>query len=336
MATEVTSEAGAVFIGPDDLSAELERSVLAGAAVAETDWDPIDVAGPGAVQCVQGILTNDVEAPGPGAFVYGAALTPKGMIVSDLWVACRADRVTLFAPTTGRDAALAIIRRTFPPRLARAEERGAAFAVLRLVGPEALRAAADAGLAVPEAGRVAEAETDVGYLAGRPALDTPFRLQLTLPRDAVERVRTALHAHGVTPAGRQALELARLLAGFPALGSEIDRKTLPQEVRYDELEGVSYAKGCYTGQETVSRLHFRGHANRRLVGLHWDAPPERSDLAVAYGDKVVGRVTGAAWLHASGAYRGLALVRREVAEGQTVTAAGAGATVVPLPIVPGA
>src|SRR5258708_9948328 len=70
------------------------------------------------------------------------------------------------------------------------------------------------------------------------------------------------------------LELGRILAGWPRLGAEIDQKTLPQEVRYDDINGVSYTKGCYTGQETVSRLHFRGHTNRHLGGLLWQAAPD--------------------------------------------------------------
>jgi len=49
------------------------------------------------------------------------------------------------------------------------------------------------------------------------------------------------------------MELARILAGWPRLASEVDEKTIPQEVRLDEIGGVSYTKGCYTGQETVSR-----------------------------------------------------------------------------------
>src|SRR2546422_1651177 len=74
-------------------------------------------------------------------------------------------------------------------------------------------------------------------------------------------------------------------------------KTIPQEVRFDVIGGVSYTKGCYTGQETVSRLHFRGHPNRQLRGLAFEQPPaEGGALPVVHAEREVGRVTSVTWL----------------------------------------
>src|SRR5204863_149594 len=83
------------------------------------------------------------------------------------------------------------------------------------------------------------------------------------PAPQGERLAGRLAAAGAVEAEPAMLELARILAGWPRLGAEVDDKTIPQEVRFDEIGGVSYTKGCYTGQETVARLHFRGHANRQ-------------------------------------------------------------------------
>src|SRR5207249_7003499 len=62
---------------------------------------------------------------------------------------------------------------------------------------------------------------------------------------------------------------------------------------------ISYTKGCYTGQETVSRLHFRGHANRNLRGLLFESDPPAAPAsgwsAVTHEDRDVGRVTSIAW-----------------------------------------
>ena len=117
------------------------------------------------------------------------------------------------------------------------------------------------------------------------------------------------------------LHAARILAGWPALGVEIDEKTLPQEVRYDEIGGVSYTKGCYTGQETVARIHFRGHTNRELRGLAWrepGAPDGRRGRSPR--EKEVGTVRST--LTVDGRTLGLALVRREVEPGAEVMAGG--------------
>jgi folate-binding protein YgfZ len=114
--------------------------------------------------------------------------------------------------------------------------------------------------------------------------------------------------------------------GGPVAAREIDEKTLVQEVRFDENDGVSYEKGCYTGQETVARLHFRGHTNRDLRGLLWDpdilseARDRPADSKVLLGEKEVGSVRSTLSLPTGRI--GLALVRREVETGQVVTAGG--------------
>jgi len=168
----------------------------------------------------------------------------------------------------------------------------------------------------------------------------PFVFQITAAADRVASIQRRLIDAGAHAASPEALELARILAGWPRLASEVDEKTIPQEVRLDEIGGVSYTKGCYTGQETVSRLHFRGHANRQLRGLLFEADPPAAPAsgwsAVTHDEHEVGRVTSIAWLPDGGGsvlgrWIGLAILRREVPVGATVRAAGREARVVGLP-----
>ena len=100
-------------------------------------------------------------------------------------------------------------------------------------------------------------------------------------------------------------------------------------MRYDEIGGVSYTKGCYTGQETVARLHFRGHTNRELRGLAWREPGIPEGRSVLAGEKEVGTVRST--LTVGERTLGLAIVRREVEPGDDVVAGGRGARVVRLP-----
>jgi tRNA-modifying protein YgfZ len=90
------------------------------------------------------------------------------------------------------------------------------------------------------------------------------------------------------------LELRRIKAGTPRFGREIDDRVLPAEAGLVE-RAVSFTKGCYPGQEPIARLHYRGHANRGLRVLAWDAGelPEY-DAPVEFEGKEVGRVTSAA------------------------------------------
>src|SRR5207248_603121 len=257
------------------------------------------------VTAAQGLLTNDVEKPGDGAFVYGALLTPKGMIVVDAWVARLGATMSFAVAAEGRERALAIFTRSVPPRLARLADRTTELAVYRLAGPNALAVAEAAGLPVPSApGRVLAVPAPGTSEVARATEAAPFTLQLTFPTAETEVLTARLTAAGAVPADAATLELARVLAGWPRLGAEVDDKTIPQEVRYDELGGVSYTKGCYTGQETVSRLHFRGHTNRYLRGLLFDAEPPATPAdgwsSVTHLDRDVGRVTSLAWVPESG------------------------------------
>jgi folate-binding protein YgfZ len=85
------------------------------------------------------------------------------------------------------------------------------------------------------------------------------------------------------------VERARIEAGVPAWGAEIDDSILPAEAGLDRTH-ISFTKGCYPGQEPVARLHYRGHANRGLRVLRVDAQP---GAEIRHQGKVVGRVTSA-------------------------------------------
>ena len=282
--------------------------------------------------CIQGLITNDLEGPGDGALVYGATLTPKGMILCDLWAGRAGATVTLSYPTHGRAVLFDMFQRQLPPRLARVTDRAGARAVLRLAGPAAITIAEKAGLAVPLPGRVGRsAFRPSDCVVCRPANDLPFALELHVAPDDLGAFQAALVGAGAVAGTAAALELARILAGWPRLGAEIEEKTLPQEVRFDEIGGVSYTKGCYTGQETVARLHFRGHANRGLVGLVWQDAPDIQHGSVVQGERALGRVTSLAWCGAIEQYVGLAMVRREVDRDQPVRAGEAPARIVDLP-----
>jgi folate-binding protein YgfZ len=309
----------------------------AGAIVAPADARVLDLTGPGAVASFQGLLTSDIENPGDGAFVYGALLTPKGMIVVDGWAARLGARVRFTVPSEGRERAATILQRSVPPRLARTVDRSADSAVLRVAGAHAVAILAASGLpAPPHAGHAIETTLDDVPLEIARATDrAPFAFQITMATEHEAAVVARLVRGGAGVAEAAALELARILAGWPRLASEVDEKTIPQEVGYDEIGGVSYTKGCYTGQETVSRLHFRGHANRNLRGLLFEtdspAPPAEGWSAVTEDERDVGRVTSIAWVAGADRWIGLAVIRREVAVNAVVRAAGREARVVNLP-----
>jgi folate-binding protein YgfZ len=110
------------------------------------------------------------------------------------------------------------------------------------------------------------------------------------------------------------LERARIEAGVPAWGKELDESILPAEAGLDETH-ISFTKGCYPGQEPIARLHNRGHVNRRLRVLAVERASPGDE--VAFEEKPVGRVTSAV--------RGVALgyVRVEVPDEAELAIGGA-------------
>ena len=310
--------------------ARLDR-VRHGATLVVTQPTVIRVSGPGALACLQGLLTNDLERPGDGSLVYGALLTPKGMIVVDAWVLRQGDTLTLIMPRSGRTAAVDLFTRQLPPRLARTVDLTGEATVAWLLGAHGFQVLAKSGVGTPEsAGRLVSVGGDLSPVAVALAPESaPFVAMAVGLTPAVEPMVERLVQAGALPGDDSDLHAARLLSGWPALGVEIDERTLPQEVRYDEIGGVSYTKGCYTGQETVARLHFRGHTNRELRGLRWTASDPLEGRAIVYGEKEVGSVRSTLTLEDR--VLGLGLVRREVEPGETVTAGGRSATVVALP-----
>jgi folate-binding protein YgfZ len=296
-----------------------------------------EITGPGAVPCIQGLLTNDIVKPGENTAVYGALLTPKGMIVVDFWAIRQPTGITMIAEAQGHDAALAMFQHQLPPRLARMQDLTGERAAAWLFGDESIGHLRFAGVGPVEerAGGVT-----TGHAGGEPltivrteAWGPPFRAMLLGSLAAIEAAAGILTRAGVARGDESDRQAARILCGWPALGAEIDEKTLPQEVRYDDIQGVSYTKGCYTGQETVARLHFRGHANRGLMGLRWlSNEPLAGESVLTESGKEVGSIRSVLGL--PDRLLGLAMIRRDVEPGEMVVAGGRSARTSILPFAP--
>jgi len=106
------------------------------------------------------------------------------------------------------------------------------------------------------------------------------------------------------------LERARIEAGLPAWGKDLDDSILPAEAGLDRTH-ISFTKGCYPGQEPVARLHYRGHPNRLLRIVDVESAQAGDELR--HGEKVVGRITSAVPCVALG------YVRREVPDEAELT-----------------
>jgi folate-binding protein YgfZ len=200
-------------------------------------------------------------------------------------------------------------------------ERG----LVSLVGPEAAEVAGASELAEDEH---AHALVEVGGLAAR-AIRTDVGIDLLCDSADTEALRGGLEEAGAVPVSEAAVECLRVEHGRPRYGVDLDDTVIPQEAGLNE-RAVSFTKGCYVGQETVARLHYRGKPNRHLRGLRLSAPAQVGD-ELTFGGRPVGWVGSVAVSPRLGPIA-LALVRREAPPGSAVTVGdGIAAEVLELP-----
>jgi folate-binding protein YgfZ len=143
-----------------------------------------------------------------------------------------------------------------------------------------------------------------------------------------ERVKAALIDDGAVEIDEAQADVLRVEHGRPRYGVDLDDSVIPQEAGLND-RAVSFTKGCYVGQETVARLHWRGKPNRHLRGLRLGEQVQPG-TELRLGEREVGRITSVAASPRFGTV-GLALVRREAQPGDVLDAGGVRAEVVDLP-----
>jgi folate-binding protein YgfZ len=278
--------------------------------VRRDDLAVIEVTGSEGAEFLQGQLTNDIEALEPGTGCYAALLDRKGKMRSDMTVLRQApDRILIVLPVAPADE---VARHLDMYRIGREADVGRRddLAVSSVAGPRTPEALGGVPLGAENSHRdMRLAERDalvVATVAGADLIAAPADL------DAIE---AELAADGVEPVSPAALEILRVEMGRPAFGAEMTNETIPQEAGINE-RAVSFEKGCYVGQETVARLHYKGKPNRHLRRLRASGPIAAGD-PIVLGERNVGTV-GTAVLSPASGWIGLAIVRREAEPGAEV------------------
>jgi tRNA-modifying protein YgfZ len=283
------------------------------------------VTGPEAADYLQGQLTNDVEALEPGAGCYAALLDRKGHMQADMRI-LRLSSGEIWLDTEP-EAVVAVLRHLSMYSIGRdvhIEDVSKAWAITSLIGPAAVEAAGVGPLHPEHSHR----EVEVGGVASR-AVATDLGLDLICDAADVGAIRAAVGETGAVEVSEAAAEIIRVESGRPRFGREMTSRTIPQEAGIAE-RAVSFTKGCYIGQETVARLHYKGKPNRHLRGLRLEAPASAGD-PIRLGEREVGAVGTAVLSPALGPIA-LAIVRREAEPGAQVDVGDDGsAEVVELP-----
>jgi folate-binding protein YgfZ len=285
----------------------------------------IAVTGPDGPDYLQGQLTNDVEALAVGEGQYAALLDRKGHMQTDLRVLrVGAEEIQVDMEPAPKDQALRHLTMYSIGRDVAVADATEERALLSLIGPRA----AEVGAAPPLPEFANESTTIAGIEAL--AVGTRDGIDLFCAAGDRERLLAAVIEAGAVEVTPEAVEIVRVEAGVPRFGAEMDTGTMPAEAAIVD-DAVSFTKGCYIGQETVARLHYKGKPNRHLRGLKLSGSAQPG-AALRLGEKEVGTLGGAVVSPALGPI-GLAIVRREAEPGTELAVGEDGVTaeVVALP-----
>ena len=296
---------------------------------------------------LHGQVTNEVKSLAPGYGCYAALISAKGKMQSDLNLYALADELLLdFEP--GLAAAVTQrLDRYIVAADVQLVDAAPHYGLLSVQGPRSAKVIRAIGLfeTLPESAShfltLTHATLGQLYLMNHARTGTSG-FDLFTPTAALaavaDKLIAAARAAGGRVCGWEALEVARIEAGIPRFGVDMDENNLPPEAGL-EARAISYTKGCYIGQEVLARIRTYGQVAKSLRGLrlaeNLPALPVKGDK-LFHGDKEVGFITSAIASPALRANLALGYVRREAnapgAELTLRTAAGASvARIVELP-----
>jgi hypothetical protein len=246
----------------------------------------IEVSGVDRVAFLQGLVSNDVAQAAPGRAVWTALLTPQGKWLADFFILAEGDRLLL---DVERAQAAMLVERLGRFRLR-------AKVALRDRSDTLAVYAAWGGMPVLPEGAVMAPDPRVEGAGWR--IISPVPLAATADADGWDGHRLGL--------------------GLPDGSVDLEaEKTVLMEAGFDELNGVSWSKGCYMGQELTARTRYRGLVKRRLVPVAIDGPaPPPGTLVLRDGIEV-----GA--LRSARDGRGLATLRLEAIGADALSCGGA-------------
>jgi folate-binding protein YgfZ len=277
------------------------------------------------IRFLHGQITNDVKKLHAGAGTYSALTTAKGKMESDLNIFNLPDELLLdFEPGLTERVSQRLEKYIVADDVQIADV-APHYGLLSVQGPKAAEVINTVGLAGGDAlqknlaiVKIPDATLGDIYLANQPrAFSGKFGLDIFAPNNSLGAVADKLIAAAKGLGGRaggwRALETARIEAGIPRFGADMDETNLPLECGIDS-RAISFSKGCYIGQEVLNRIHAIGHVNKELRGLRLaddlKSLPAKGEKLFYHG-KETGYITSSVKSPALNANIALGYVRRE-------------------------
>jgi folate-binding protein YgfZ len=259
----------------------------------------IEVSGAEAVSFLNGLVTNDMKTLADGAWMPAAFPNPQGRLISSTRVLRRNESFLFNTETVSRERLFKTLERFTLAGDFRVEDRTEALAHLSVQGARAAEVVGQVlgdEAAVLERGRViTSAWKDATLYLIRATHTAEDGLDLFVDAAQAATLWDELMKAGARAVGFDALEILRIEAGLPRYGVDMDETNIVTEAGLDDA--ISYTKGCYTGQEIIARIHWRGHVAKKLTGLLFneEGKIERESKIIAADSKEIGRITSSAF-----------------------------------------
>jgi len=222
-------------------------------------FELLTVSGDDAERFLQGQLSCDVSKVTESSFLHGTACNNKGrVIVPFIILKSGADYLLVFGPTLG-SLFLAALKKFLPFYKCSMQLNNPAFSCLGLVGTETAKLLQALNLGIPAIGNAHI--TDECLLATLDA-ETPQILALVTNRSLLSRLEN--DPEMISKDDGSIWQSTGMINGHFPFSAEDSEKFTPQELLFDRNEYVSFTKGCYTGQEIVARMHYRGKVKKQL------------------------------------------------------------------------
>jgi len=278
-------------------------------------WAAVRLSGPDAREFLQRMSTQDLRNLSVGQGLQSLLLKGDGRIVADCAVLCEAtDTFLLLAPEACRQPLLEQLDRFhFSENFSTSDLSSESYPGM-LAGPRSAEYASVMAKIFQETNEQFSA-AEVEFAPHSPRL--VFRVPAAAFQTYSSRLYTALEDSGGVVGGEDLFACLRVEEGIPLFGEDLDEKTIPLEAGLKPA--ISFTKGCFPGQEIVARINNLGHPANVLVGLRLPETVESlTGRDLISEDKVIGRITSAAFSPALGGMLGLGFVKWSQREVGTV------------------
>lgn len=275
----------------------------------------IEIKGEDRVRWLNGMVTNNIKDLPLNHGNYNFVLSAQGRIQGDLYAYNRGDQIILDTERSQVESLLKILNHYIIMDDVELSDASDKLTAIGVQGPDATATLKRIGIEPNCAAPLVLCDltwNGVSTSITRMMSDQFLTYEVWLPPQQAGQLWDALIAANAKPAGTDALEKFRVLAGVPRYGVDIRQRELPQET--GQTQAINFTKGCYIGQEIVERIRSQGNLHRNFTGFVLDRAVEPG-TKIMLNDKQVGELTSVA--HVPDEVQGekilgLGYIRREV------------------------